>query len=486
MKIKTINQIASTKTLTDKYGICSDENGNTNSFALADIVEPINELQTEVAKIKVNGNGVESISYPELVTLRNENKLVPGQMYRIIDYVTTTIQDSTKSANHPFDIIVTALNENTLDEKASAIAHEEDTYFDGNDLSAWELWYDLDNDTKKYEWADATNGKGVIYRMIDEKRNDCPYDFKNILFYNDKYTSDTTTDKYYFTFSYVVSGVLYDGTVEKRVTSCYGNEMGVYMTNKKSLNRNVFRNIYFANSCTSNTFGNHCGSNTFGYNCTSNTFGNHCGSNTFGKYCTSNTFGSYCNSNTFGSYCESNTFGIYCDSNTFGSYCRYNKFDNHCNSNTFGYNCDSNIFGYNCDSRHINSSKTSITHNDEYYDDGSGQLVPIKHPDLSTQPNILPYKFMGQYVYEQLIPNTGDNLVIYEQDLTVTKPVFLEAQIIGSFGCATCEIERREDGNSFEVNPKTSSIPDIVSYQYYRIVYTSMPEDSSYYGYNNY
>ena len=30
MKIKTINQIASTKTLTDKYGICSDENGNTN------------------------------------------------------------------------------------------------------------------------------------------------------------------------------------------------------------------------------------------------------------------------------------------------------------------------------------------------------------------------------------------------------------------------------------------------------------------------
>lgn len=47
MKIKTINQIASTKTLTDKYGICSDENGNTNSFALADIVEPINNLKTK-------------------------------------------------------------------------------------------------------------------------------------------------------------------------------------------------------------------------------------------------------------------------------------------------------------------------------------------------------------------------------------------------------------------------------------------------------
>lgn len=38
-----------------------------------------------------------------------------------------------------------------------------------------------------------------------------------------------------------------------------------------------------------------------------------------------------------------------------------------------------------------------------YHDDGSGQLVPIKHPDLSTQPSILPYKVGGSYVYEQLI-----------------------------------------------------------------------------------
>lgn len=38
-----------------------------------------------------------------------------------------------------------------------------------------------------------------------------------------------------------------------------------------------------------------------------------------------------------------------------------------------------------------------------YHDDGSGNLVPVKHPDLSTQPNILPYKVGGSYVYEQLI-----------------------------------------------------------------------------------
>ncbi len=39
----------------------------------------------------------------------------------------------------------------------------------------------------------------------------------------------------------------------------------------------------------------------------------------------------------------------------------------------------------------------------EYYDDGSGEVVPVKHPDLSTQPNILPYKFAGNYVYEQMV-----------------------------------------------------------------------------------
>jgi hypothetical protein len=39
----------------------------------------------------------------------------------------------------------------------------------------------------------------------------------------------------------------------------------------------------------------------------------------------------------------------------------------------------------------------------EYYDDGSHEVVPVKHPDLSTQPSILPYKFAGNYVYEQMV-----------------------------------------------------------------------------------
>lgn len=49
-------------------------------------------------------------------------------------------------------------------------------------LNAWKVWYTISNDSAKFKWADESDGKGVIYRMIDEWGNDCPYDFKSILF----------------------------------------------------------------------------------------------------------------------------------------------------------------------------------------------------------------------------------------------------------------------------------------------------------------
>jgi hypothetical protein len=139
------------------------------------------------------------VTYLELKNLRDSGNLITGQQYRITDYVTTTIQDCTQSAGHPFDIIVTALNENTLSENASAIQHEGDTYFMNSNLSAWKLKYCLDNDTDKFSWVDQTNGKGVIYEMVDEFDNDLPYDFKNIQF------------KRYSTVGYIEGLVGYDG-----------------------------------------------------------------------------------------------------------------------------------------------------------------------------------------------------------------------------------------------------------------------------------
>jgi hypothetical protein len=381
----------------------------------------------------VVGSDIIKITYSELKLLRDNSQLSPGTFYRITDYVTTTTQSETKSANHPFDVIVLALNENTLCEDAKAILHEGDTYFADNDLGAWELKYCLDNDKTRFLWADETNGKGVIYRMVDEKRNDCPYDFKNILFYNTKLTHNTTADKYYYTFSYVVSNVLYDGTTNKQVKNCYENMMGeyrIYSSGVLQLNKNVFRNNTFNSVCHSNTFGTSCHSNTFENGCYYNTFEDNCYYNTFGDNCSSNTFENGCYSNTFEKLCYYNTFGTSCHSNTFEDNCYYNTFGTSCHSNTFEDNCYSNTFGNLLNNRSLDSFTTTITLNEEFYDDGSGQLVPIKHPDLSTQPSILPYKFMGQYVYEQLIPvNKGDRVV--NNEFAVETPAIISAEMFG-------------------------------------------------------
>ena len=69
------------------------------------------------------------ITYSELKALRDNSKLIPGQQYRIIDYVTTTAQENTQSAGHQFDIIVTADDEKTLNENARAALHDGDEYF---------------------------------------------------------------------------------------------------------------------------------------------------------------------------------------------------------------------------------------------------------------------------------------------------------------------------------------------------------------------
>lgn len=96
--------------------------------------------------------------------------------------MTTTAKADTRSAGHQFDVIVKALAADKLSEEAYAALHAGDTYFANSKLGAWKLWYSIDNDTNRFDWADATNGKGVIYRMIDEFGNDLPYDFKNIQF----------------------------------------------------------------------------------------------------------------------------------------------------------------------------------------------------------------------------------------------------------------------------------------------------------------
>jgi hypothetical protein len=351
------------------------------------------------------------VLWADLVALRDAGELIPGQQYRITDYECTTVQANTQSAGHQFDIIVTAGDVDKLNENARACLHEGDTYFVNSKLEAWKLKYCLDNDVNRFAWADEVNGKGVIYRMVDEFNNDVPYDFKNILFvkngieaftfgtvpginYNQWGTDYAVTrnealdvvvsEVQYYGYtcsatpsawstpnfwimedSILTSSTLYAISGETVTEINYGGTLSILELSDGSLTNNTRNNVMqplfsrgpdfyslnfntFGVNCYDNTFGNNCDSNTFGNGCYSNTFGGYCKGNTFGNGCNSNTFGNSCYSNTFGNSCSYNTFGDNCRDNTFSSGCYYNTFDNNCSYNAFGGYCSYNTFGNRC------------------------------------------------------------------------------------------------------------------------------------------
>ena len=330
-----------------------------------------------VASAAGSANNLIPITYSELVSLRNSSGLYPGATYRITDYRCSSSDANTAVASNKFDILVKAIDTNKLSEHCGAMRNASDTYFPTvTDFDAWEVWYCLDNDTTRFGWA-STSGKGVIYRLIDEFGNDCPYDFKNIKFkrssewfsnhvdWGKNLSGGTvlTNERQYFTFSLAngnFNGV--DLSInyhnKQKCFKFYQNKIAPYYSDGvQKLNGNVFvlktidntgcNNNTFGINCHSNTFGDSCHSNTFENSCNSNDFGNGCHSNIFGINCHSNTFGAGCNINFFGNSCANNTFGANCTTNFFGSGCYSNNFRNGCSFNTFENDCSSNNFGAN-------------------------------------------------------------------------------------------------------------------------------------------
>lgn len=352
---------------------------------------------------------VTAITWDTLKALRDSGKLQKGLRYRITDYRCTTLQTDTRSAQHPFDIIVTALSSSMLSEKALAILHDGDTYFANSKLQGWQLWYCLDNDVTRFAWADATNGKGVVYRMIDEFGNDCPYDFKNIQFKRYKITGSGTTKKLdgtylgfsdapcgidttNFIYCYTFSGVTYsndnhafdystifdaslnqryldadfyeEGSVEehKMRVLCKNNKMSAvnilqviddtstshpnWLNNIVSLSTVMFNGNSF-DSAKDNIFSSECFCLSFGGNIIGNNFSGWCSYNIFIDNVTLNTFSGGLDNNTFSGYVRYNTFSGYVDSNTFSGYVWNNTFSGNVGYNTFSGYVRSNTFsGY--------------------------------------------------------------------------------------------------------------------------------------------
>ena len=82
-------------------------------------------------------------------------------------------------------------------------------------------------------------------------------------------------------------------------------------------------------------------------------------------------------------------------------------------------------------------AKLGATALQEYYNDGSGEVVPVKHPDLSTQPSILPYKFAGNYVYEQMVWLNSSDIEAGMKKVDIPEGIKPESlMVIDITGCA--------------------------------------------------
>lgn len=311
-EVKSENDIAFNTSFVGDIGGSSEDNGNDTD----------------------NTNIVIETSYEKLKELRDTENLKAGYLYHITDYVTTTTQEYTQSAGHSFDIILRAVSKNRLESKATATHHDGDEYFANNDLSAWEVWYSLDNDVTRFAWADEVNGKGVIFRMIDENGNDCPYDFKNIQMQDALNTADET---YYYTFDTNGEDLSLDSS------QCYDNVIRKYVDGSQRINRIIFitqnykeiNNNFFDVGCYNNTldgrcrnlrFERECYGNKFGYGCTTSNFETKFRNNIVGGEVQSINVGKGASNNVFNSCVYYSTFGTYFRNNHVASYTYYSDF----------------------------------------------------------------------------------------------------------------------------------------------------------------
>lgn len=357
-------------------------------------------------------------SWAELKAIKDSNQLLPGQYYRITDYVATTNGNSnSRSSQHPFDIIVQAIDDHSFNEKAFAAIHLEDTYFANSKLEAWQVWYCFENNTSRFSWADTENGKGVIYRLIDEFNNDCPYDFKGIEFKRWFIGSLSSTD---FTNSgsaetlgrlnvfigkcflptdsnmvlkKTVSGsstaflTLFSNGNFEWLPTFIGNALDGSTYNVtiesagKKLPDNVFRNgsthhdIHIGSNSYGNTFAFNTAFNKIGSDCQNNIFfssstGNPCNYMDIGDGCSNIVF-RQCPIIKIGIGC-SNILAVLSYSFTIGNYCNGIRFGTESHGNVIGNECQDIIIGKSRLNDHDNTIGNGMT---TVYIEGNGNTI---------------------------------------------------------------------------------------------------------------
>lgn len=128
------------------------------------------------------------VTYDQLVDLRNNGELIPGSKYRMIDYETIIDKENCQSAGNVFDLILTALDNKTLDEECKAIQSERDVngYFAKNNLANWKIQYCLNNDKSRFSWA-KQSGPSIGVNLSAELGDLSIYYYNKITIDNKEY-----------------------------------------------------------------------------------------------------------------------------------------------------------------------------------------------------------------------------------------------------------------------------------------------------------
>lgn len=289
------------------------------------------------------------------------------------------------------------LNVMSIDNTLYYAATQSD-YFSNSDLASWEIKYCIDNDTTRFGWADTTNGKGVIYYMKDEFNNECPYDFKNIMFKRIRASSTeidlftpycafsasqeqsngieiVSEDDFIWAYTFSKSGLIADASLvgmskfstdyDSHLWGCYNNVVKP-LTESISIDENNFYRVYSLNNivfftdvaknqsdnsviCFCNSFGGDCKNFTSGQVFINNTFGNRCISNVFGDICHGIIAGNDFYQNNLNTSSSENIFADGCGNNIiksgsgnyFGNACTGNIING--GNNSFGSSCHNNV-----------------------------------------------------------------------------------------------------------------------------------------------
>lgn len=208
------------------------------------------------------------------------------------------------------------------------------------------------------------NGRGVIYRLIDEFNNDIKYDFKNIQFKrkltDGQYDATNGTDTWCYTLNIWYNAMCQDASIvgntllndEGFVKGVYDNKFG-YVT---AYDLTIEGVDTFAFALGDNLVLSFCDVDGYYYGIHSNTIGNSFYFNTIGDSFNSNTIRNNFHSNTIGNNFENNTIENAFNANTIGNAFCANIIGTYFSNNTIGDDFNSNTIGNGFGNKTISNS----------------------------------------------------------------------------------------------------------------------------------